>query len=114
MVIMDVVINCGARDTSVSRRKLRFDKRKLQDPQVVASLKHELGKILVPSRDIEQRSRAHIVNEAISEVLEAVAPLEQKVPRQHWVSDHTMIIIEYRNWLHHVGCTTLSDGQDVP
>ena len=69
MVIMDVVINCGVRDTSVSRRKLRFDKRKLQDSLVVAALKHELGKIPLSSRDIGQSSRNHIVNEAISEVL---------------------------------------------
>ena len=79
---------------------MKFDKRKLADPVVVNAVKQGLASIPLPGRDIEQTSRTHIINESIREVLHEHAPAELQVPRTSWISDVTMAVIEYRNWIH--------------
>ena len=46
---------------------------------------------------IEQATRTHIITEAVRPILVEVTPKERPEPRQHWISDATMFIIDSRH-----------------
>ena len=94
---MDVVVQPGKVDVVKTRRNLTFAKAKLEDPHVVEELKARLGMIPIPGRHIEQTSRTFIINEAVRQVLAEVAPEEQRVAKQHWISEGTLAIIDARD-----------------
>lgn len=96
-VAMDVTVEAGGGGYMRSRRKLDFDKAELRDPSVVAHLKRALSEIPLPGRNIEQESRAQYVAEAVRDVLQSVAPNAQREAKQHWISEHSLKIIEVRD-----------------
>ena len=96
-IVLDVMVEPGSEIHNTSRRKLNFDKAKLKRPDVASAARAALAQIPLPSIELEQASRSHIVAEAIRNVLEEVAPKDKRTPKQHWVSARTVAIIEAKH-----------------
>ena len=80
--------------------QLSFDKLKLQDQDVLQRVRSALTAVDIPGIEIEQTSRAFIVDQAIVKVLEQEAPKPLQPSRQHGTSPATFAIIEQRNQVH--------------
>ena len=64
------------------------DRGKLQDLGVAWAVRRRLADIPLPSNRIEQSTRSFI----------ECAPFDQRSAKQHWVSQATFTIIQFRDW----------------
>ena len=98
-VALDIKIHASPMDVVASRRAPAFDRSKLKDPVIQQAIVDRLAVIEVPPKHLEQTTRCHLLSSAIHDVLVSEAPLERKVPRQSWISEHTMKAIAVRDRL---------------
>lgn len=97
LLATDFVIKPGSEQIPVSRRQLVFDKHKLKDPAVAEAVRNELASIPLPGRHIEQTSRSFIVLSVVQTLLCTHAPKDRKTPKNHWITEGTLLLIEFKD-----------------
>lgn len=92
-LLMDIILTPVPPQMYASKRKPRFDRAKLQLPEVQQCIRKGLAQISTPPAYIEQTTRGFLVARAVRSVVEEVAPCELKPRKQHWVSDRSCKLI---------------------
>ena len=80
-----------------SRRTPMFDKARLQDADVQSHIKRELARLSTPPAFLEQFTHNFLLSRAIRGIVEQAAPKEKKPRTNHWISERTRQIVEYRD-----------------
>ena len=96
-VVVDILVRPGASKLVMSRRKPKYDRKKLTLPAIQHLVREGLATIVVPPRHIEQTTRCHIISEAVGEVLAAAAPPSRRPPKTRWVSNETLTAVDFRD-----------------
>ena len=81
-LLMHISIQPSKHQVFASRRTLKYDKRKLKDPDTIHRIQVALSEVVLPSISIEQCSIAFMMDEAMRSILASEAPRDIKVPRQ--------------------------------